>query len=264
MDEVYYKPLIEDMVWSFSRLTSFETCPHQWFLKYIRKADDKDQFYSSYGKLMHSILERYYSGWLSREELAPAFLCEFTDMVKGKRPAFSTVEKYINKAVEYLETFDKFDYETIAVEKRVDFEISGKKFTGYIDYVGFKDGEYYIIDHKSRDLKPKSNRKKPTTMDRELDDKLRQLYLYSVAIKAEFGAYPKWLCFNCFKSGEFIKIPFDMVAFEATIEWALELIEKIENTNDFYNPNIEYFYCNWICGVSDKCEYYDFYYNDRG
>lgn len=264
MDEVYYKPLIEDMVWSFSRLTSFESCPHQWFLKYIRGAKDRGKFYANYGSFMHKILERYYKGELKRSELVSEFLCGFSDNVIGKRPPQSTVNNYIDCGVEYLENFEDFDCETVAVEQNVEFEIEGKKFTGYIDYIGFKDGEYYIIDHKSSKIKMSSRRSKHTTTYSDFDKKLRQLYLYSVYIKREFGAYPKWLCFNCFRTNTFIKVPFDIDAFNATIEWALGLIEEIENTTDFYNPTINYFYCNWICGVNDHCDYYDFYFNNRG
>lgn len=52
-------------------------------------------------------------------------------------------------------------YSMVDVEKRVDFDIDGIRFVGYIDYLGIDDdGEFHIIDNKSRDLKPRSGRKK--------------------------------------------------------------------------------------------------------
>lgn len=50
MGEVNYAPLIDDMVWSYSRIKAFEDCPYRWYLKYIKKFHGKDMFFSSYGK----------------------------------------------------------------------------------------------------------------------------------------------------------------------------------------------------------------------
>ena len=49
MGEVNYAPLIDDMVWSYSRIKAFEDCPYRWYLKYIKKFHGKDMFFSSYG-----------------------------------------------------------------------------------------------------------------------------------------------------------------------------------------------------------------------
>lgn len=75
-----------------------------------------------------------------------------------------------------------------------------------LDFLGESEaGELVLVDNKSRDLKPRSNRKRPTAKDTELDDMLRQLYLYSIPVFESFGRYPDWLCFNYFRSGVFIK-----------------------------------------------------------
>lgn len=142
----------------------------------------------------------------------------------------------------------------LGVEKRVNFEIDAMPFVGYIDYLGEKDGEYYIIDNKSRDLKPRSNRAIPTVKDQELDSMLKQLYLYSTAIKQEYGKFPKALCFNCFRTGVFIEEPFNEDAYNEAVNWAKVKIEEIKATDDFY-PNRDFFSCFYICGVSNDCVY---------
>ena len=43
MGEVNYAPLIDDMVWSYSRIKAFEDCPYRWYLKYIKKFHGKDK-----------------------------------------------------------------------------------------------------------------------------------------------------------------------------------------------------------------------------
>lgn len=254
MGEVSYLPLIEDMVWSYSRIESFNDCPYRFFLKYISKCKDADKFYASYGSFMHKLIENYYRGILSKDEMLTEFLTGFSQNVKGTRPQESTVQKYIRCGVEYLKGFQPFKYPMVEVEKRVEFEIEGLKFVGYIDYLGEENGEYYIIDNKSRDLKPRSNREKPTVKDKELDSMLRQLYIYSAAVKQEYGKFPKALCFNCFKSGVFIEEPFREEAYNEAISWVKRSVADIKSTDDFY-PNREFFSCYYICGVSDDCVY---------
>ena len=257
MSETDYSSRIGKMTWSYSRIDSFEPCRYKWFLRYI---DDplgvkgKPMFYSSYGTFMHRLIERYYRGELSKDDMVLEFLTDFEDMVKGERPSNDIVHRYIQSGVAYLKSFKPFPYNVVDVEKKVTFKAMGHKFVGIIDYLGEKDGELYIVDNKSRDLKPRSKRKKPTLKDQELDAMLRQLYLYSVAIKQEYGKYPKALCFNCFKNGTFIEEPFDVVAYDAALRWADETIKKITNTKSFY-PSIDFFFCKYLCDYSDECCY---------
>lgn len=255
MGEVSYKPLIDDMVWSFSRVESFESCPRRWYLKYIRRCKERDKFYSSYGSFMHKIIEQFYNGEITKEEMLTVFLRDFKQEVRGFRPKASTLKKFIDGAVEYLKNFQPFPYKFIAVEKKVEFEIGGYKFVGFIDFLGQdEDGEYVVIDNKSRDLRQRSTRAKPTVKDKELDDILRQLYIYCIAIEQEFGKLPKTLCINCFRTSTFIVEPFSIEAYEAAKRWVLEQIEIIREEEDFEaNPDI--FTCFWICGVDHHCEH---------
>lgn len=252
-----YGELIKNMVWSYSRLNSFDDCPYKWFLRYIKHLKENDMFYATYGSFMHKILERFYKGELSKDEMLFEFLSKFSTEVRGKRPSQSITQKYIQLGKEYLENFEPFKYNMVGVEKEVRFMVGEYPFVGYIDYLGELDGEYYVIDNKSRDLKPRSKRSTPTLKDKELDDMLRQLYIYSTAVREEYGKFPKALCFNCFKSGVFIEEPFDESKYYETMDWAKRKIDGIIETAEFY-PRKDYFFCNFICGLSDRCCYYDF------
>lgn len=256
MGEVSYLPLIEDMVWSYSRIETFNDCPYRFFLRYISGCKDVDKFYASYGTFMHKLIESYYRGNISKDEMLNEFLIGFSKNVKGKRPKSSIVKKYIQCGIEYIKSFQPFMYRMVDVEKRVLFEIDELKFIGYIDYLGIDDdGDYHIIDNKSRNLKPRSTRDRPTIKDQELDALLRQLYIYSAAVKEEYGKFPKTLCFNCFKNQMFIEEPFRMDAYDEAIQWAKRTVKEIKLTDDFY-PSTDFFSCNYICGVSDECIYH--------
>lgn len=256
MSEMIYRPLIEDMTWSYSRIKCFEDCPYRFYLKYISGCKEAPQFYASYGSFMHKLIEEFYKGIITKEEMLTKFLFGFQENVLGQRPKESTVEKYIQLGVEYLKHFSPFPYNMVAVEKKVEFELGGKKFIGFIDYLGEKDGEYYIVDNKSRELKPRSNRKTPTAKDHELDEMLKQLYLYAAAVKQEYGKFPKALCFNCFKNQVFIEEPFSEKIFSETVEWFLKTIDNIADENEFL-PYLDFFGCNYICGVNNECCYYE-------
>ena len=203
---------------------------------------------------MHKLIELILKEKITKEEAQTMFLCDFSKEVQGMRPSGKIVQSYIEKGLNYLKSVQKFPYKPLGIEKQVKFEVGGFLFVGVIDYIGEKDGELYIIDNKSRDLKPRSKRATPTINDNTLDEMLKQLYLYAIAVKREFGKYPKSLCFNCFKSGVFIEEPFVESKLEDTVKWAVSTINDIIKTEDF-SPYIEYFPCTYICGVNDDCMY---------
>lgn len=254
MSEVSYKPLIQEMTWSFSRVEAFADCPYRWFLRYIRQYPESSKFYASFGSFMHRLIERFYRGEISKEQMLSEYLSNFSKEVVGVRPKEETLRKYIECGASYLRSFRPFPYEMLDVEKKVNFEINGVPFVGFIDFLGKDGDDLVIVDNKSRDLKQRSGRKKPTRKDQELDDMLRQLYLYAAAVKQEFGKFPKYLCFNCFRSGEFIVEPFRIEAYESAVSWATEKIHAIEDSEEF-PPKQNAFSCFWICGVSDFCKY---------
>ena len=256
LSDISYKPLIDDMTWSYSRINCYEQCRYRWFLKYIRNDTETPQFYASYGKFMHKLIEMFYRGELTKEGMKMKFLTGFQTEVEGKRPSDRTVQNYIQKGVEYLNGFEMFPYNMVDVELKVNYEINGIPFVGFIDYLGEKDGEYYIVDNKSRELKERSGRKKPTKKDEELDEMLKQLYLYAAAVKQKYGKFPKGLCFNCFKNGVFIEEPFIEEKYNEAVKWAIDMIEDLKNTEDF-KPNMEFFGCYYLCGYTDDCEYWN-------
>lgn len=213
-------------------------------------------FFASYGSFMHKLIERYYTGKLERKDLPLEFYINFQNEVKGVRPSANIASNYISKAIKYLNNFEVFPFGTIGVEKRYEFMLGERNFQGIIDYVGTaNNGDIVIIDNKSRDLQPRSGKKKPTKNDELLDSMLRQLYIYSVPVEAEFGRYPESLCFNCFKAGFFIKEPFNPEAMRESVEWALRTIEEIEN-EEYFDADPDMFKCRWLCGVQDECEFY--------
>ena len=252
-----YSHIIDDMTWSYSRITAYEDCPYRFYLKYIKKIKGVRHFFSDYGSFMHLIIQKFLTGELKKSELVGYYLTNFRRNIVGKAPSQSIFQNYFQQGLEYLKNIQMPDDEIIGVEKEVSFNLNGKDFIGYIDRVS-RSGGIDITDNKSRALKPRSKRKKPTKTDEELDKYLRQLYIYSIPIEDEFHECPKRLCFNCFRTQTDIVEPFDKDAYESTKKWALDTIETISQEEN-WKPNIEWFRCRYLCDVCNECEYYQMF-----
>lgn len=255
MSDSIYKPLIDSMQWSYSRLKLFDTCRYAWYLKYLFGENEEPNFYASYGSFVHKLIESYYRDEISHQDLPMKFLVGFSCVIEGKRPKQSIVDKYMEAGLRYFRGFEPFRNRPVDVEARIGFKIGGYNFIGVIDYLGADNGGLIIIDHKSRDLQQRSGRKNPTVKDKELDEYLRQLYLYSEGVHDAYGIYPSKLCFNCFKVGNFIEEDFDESAFDDAKNWAIGQIKRIESADSFY-PNLDWFYCTNLCGYRKQCCYY--------
>lgn len=246
------------MTWSFSRISAFDTCRYGFFLRYIKQCQAKRLFFADYGSFVHAILGDYLSGKLKRTELSSYYLSHFKREVCGVAPNSDIYLNYFNQGLDYLENIS-FPVEMVVLtEALVDFDINGNPFTGYIDSVLHDGSELCINDHKSRDLKPRSDRAKPTKTDVLLDEYLRQLYLYSIPINEMYGRYPDYLMFNCYRTQKIIKEPFRETALETAKLWSVESINKI-NTEEDWAPNINPFRCKYLCDVSQHCEYFKLY-----
>ena len=244
------------MTFSYSRLSAFDSCRYKWLMKYIFGiAKLEDGFFSSYGTFMHDILAKFYRGEGDADALVSYYLENYFAQVTGKPQKNSTAINYFNAGLDMVSNLQPTDKEILGVEKEVYWTLDGREYIGYIDLI-LRDKDGIIIrDHKNRDLKPRSNRKKPTKSDEELDSYLRQLYLYAIPIKELYGEYPVSLEFNCFRTQDQIKEPFKMDNFEKTKQWSIDKADEIEKT-DYWNPTIDYFGCKYLCDIKRECEYY--------
>lgn len=212
-------------------------------------------FFSSYGSFVHSLLQKFYQDGATPQDLADTYLCYFKTKVEQGAPNQKVWESYFENGYNALLNLKPLPYPAKLTEQQYYWQTENKNFTGIIDYLGQDGDNLVLIDHKARALKPRSRRKTPTKTDGELDKYLRQLYLYAKCIKLQFHALPAKLCFNCYRTGEFIEEPFDKLKYSQTENWALALIKTIREDSDF-EPNAEFFKCRNLCEVHNSCEYF--------
>ena len=247
------------MIWSYSRLHSFSDCPYKWFLTYLYRDENgmrlrrKSGFFAEFGNYMHLLLQMYFDGVLRKEDLPMFYLSHYKDNVRSAAPNQNVSHNYFTQGFRYLDSFSFPNRRIIGVEESFDFTFAGKKWVGFID-LQTEDNKLIITDHKSRTLKPRSNRKTPTKSDLELDEYLKQLYIYSAAIHEKYGHFPGALEFNIFRTQTIIQEPFDIQKYHQVETWAKNEIETIIR-NDDWSAKPEYWRCNYLCDVCQDCEY---------
>lgn len=249
----YASAILDNVTWSYSKLLCFRGCPYQFYLRYILSERPVNLFYATYGTFVHRLLAGYYSGEFRAEELVPLYIQGFFSSVQGKSPGLKTFGDYYAQGLAAMQSPWMPEEEIIGTETKILYDIGGFKFTGFIDLTLSGDGGLTIVDHKSHNLKPRSNRKKPTLKDQELDDYLRQLYLYAAGIEQTMGKLPDFLMFNCYRSGVQIREPFDKQKYQEALDWAIDTIKEIRQSDW---PALGTFYqCKHICDVAGVCEW---------
>lgn len=253
--------IIDGMTWSFSRLNSFySSCPKSWKEIYIDCKPKCSNAFGEFGSTVHKCLERYFKGEIEEWDLVEEYKNEYNNTVKTSFPpnAYANLEeKYYKQGLNYFEnfSFDKDKYDILGIEKKVEFEIDGKPFVGFIDLLlRIKEtGEIIIWDHKSASIKFNKNGSVSKKDADHFKSFQRQLYLYALPIIKEYGRvdYLEW---NMFRDGALVKIPFNQKDFEETYQWASDTIKAIENTTEFL-PKFDYYYCANLCDVRTECPY---------
>lgn len=213
-------------------------------------------------------MEKFYKGELTLFELSNYYDENFNDNVTLSPPSNKYVDlrdTYYQKGLDFFDNLQDFDferYEILGVEKEIHFTVADKEFIGFIDLL-FREkstGNIITQDHKSASIKFLKNGK-PSKKDvpHVLEFK-RQQYIYSKAIKEEYGNFPKLLQWNLFKDQYIYSIEFDEKEYEDTIKWAEETIDLISKECMWLPDNSNYFYCNNLCSYRNAaCDYKPIY-----
>lgn len=258
-----YRNIVDKMRWSYSRLTSFEHCKYEFYLKYI--VNDEDQylsegnFYAEVGIFVHEILEMIFNGKLTPDEATAYYIDNFDKNVLYKTNK-SSMDKIYEACANYFANVDFSwlnNYDILGVEMEVNLKIAGYDFIGYIDLLirDKRDGRIVVVDNKSSEYPFKKNGAVKARSKKSFDSYKKQMYLYSLAVREKYGEFPKEITWNHFKdSGQFATIPFSEDECNKAIQWFIDTISNIEQEEEF-ESNIDYFYCTNLCNFRNSCEY---------
>lgn len=274
------------MVVSFSRLSSIDQCPYQYYLTYVKECGSckhydqefascanekciyfgrdvktnaccdkyrgfkrKDNAFAQCGSLVHEIMEGYAKDRFMLGELGQIFEDNFSNYVTEKFPPNKFVdlkESYYTGSYDYLDNFEGFD----------GYEIVGSEIEFTYEVCG--DHLHGVIDLLLRDKKDGElvlydyKSKSSFKSNEEKKKYARQLYLYSEYVKQNFGKYPKAMGFILFRKNKKIAIPFNKDDLNEAFVWVTDQLFKIKNTEEF-PARYDEFFCDHLCSFSESC-----------
>ncbi|MFB6246219.1 MAG: RecB family exonuclease [Candidatus Pacearchaeota archaeon] len=243
--------------YSHSKIKTYEQCPLKFKYKYIdRVTPEIDKTIEAHlGQAVHDTLE-----WIYSQNQPPSIdeaIQKYIEFWKEKWTENIRIVKeekspkdYFNKGIQFLtEYYPKhypFDDGTLECEKKVKIEIGqdGKyKVYGFIDRLvyNYKTSEYEIHDYKTSSTFPSQEE-----MEQE-----RQLALYSIGLKDEYG-YEKEvkLIWHFLEHGKEIQVKKKNDQLEKLKQETLEKIREIETAT--YFPRNESILCYW-CEFRNRC-----------
>ncbi len=253
------------VIYSYSRLSTFEKCPLKFKFQYIDRLepDIKETIEGFLGHKVHETLQWIY------EEVAIGRIIKLDEAINNYISNWNrdfnkeikivkeelNAEHYFNQGIKFLIDYflkhSPFRDNTIATEKKVIINLDGEgkyKLQGYIDrLVHHKDTNIFEIhDYKTGGF---------LKSQEELDND-KQLALYSIAIKELFEDVNDinliWH-FLAFNERRISKRTDEQL--ENLKQEIIKLINKIESTKEF-NPNPSIL-CKW-CEFRSYCPLFDF------
>jgi putative RecB family exonuclease len=253
--------------YSHSKLSSYEQCPTKYKFRYIDRIIVIEKTIEAFlGKSVHETLEFLHQTKMDKqtiptinaviEHFSNNWEEKYTPDIKLTRQDFALGD-YFNKGIQFLLDYYKSNYpfkdNTIAIEKKITINLDENNENGGIQIDGFIDrlvynletGEYEIHDYKTANSLP----------PKEKIDTDRQLALYSIAIKQEYGEEKEvnliwhFLAFN--KKIESKRTKEQLEGLKQDI---LKTVKEIESATKF--PPQKSKLCDW-CEYKSICPAYD-------
>jgi putative RecB family exonuclease len=250
-------------IYSYSRLETFEKCKLKFKYRYIDNIipEIPKSIEAHLGTIVHETLEWFYTQTMasiipSMDDVILHYSEKWTEQYVPEIlivNRYMTEKDYFNKGMNFLIDYyykhQPFKEKTIATEKKIEIildETGDKKMVGFIDRLVHNEekDEFEIHDYKTANTLPSKE---------ELQNN-RQLALYSIAVKEEFGKEKNVkLIWHYLAHNEnicIIKTNEDLENLKAEV---IALINEIENTKQF-PPNPSRL-CDW-CEYKNICTSY--------
>ncbi|GEM_PF-3634356 len=250
-----YSDAIKNMVFSYSNLSTFETCKLLWKKIYIEKIERKSGFYAEVGLIFHETLEKYFKEEIESYQMLDYYKDNYSRVVVSDEPPFpkGIGEKYYQDGITFFSNFDfsRDDYDMLNVEEPVKTTISEIMFVIKPDLV-MRDKEtqnIILMDYKtSNPYQPNGTIKKDKILPYA-----RQLQLYASLLWAEkqIEVNQMWLWFVRYNKIEKFAVSPEK-AFNNLQKFLAE-IEEIKNEKDFPANTSNKFFCDTFCSYSEDC-----------
>lgn len=234
-----------ERIWSFSRLSTYHTCPHSFYRKYILGEKGLDNDWALSNTVAHDVLEMTMKGEIPYENAAQYFVdntkhCTFDTM----KPNYAAT--HISAITNFLADWKGPKGEVIGIERDFLIDIQGEKLRGFIDLETRTEDGIMLADWKGSAISGFQGKK--------LKEKARQLQLYSISAKEHWGEKPKRAYFYMLKYKKAIEVSLAEKDIQGARDWMLRTIEEIDNDKTWgYKPS--WFFCNQLCQLENCINY---------
>lgn len=250
-----YDFILDSLNFSYSGVSTYETCPYSFYLTYIEAAERGNNFFGEFGTFCHDLLEKYFKGELESFEFGKYYEENYFKTVVSPPPPFikDAVQNYYDKGFEFFSNFDfdKSDYEILLAEEYVKTEFENINITVKPDLIlKDKDGKVILVDFKT------ANAYKNGKLDKsKMKGYLRQFYLYTYFLNKvkniKIDEIHVW--FITVGKTEIIKCDDDEM--NSIVKWFVDSVRSIYKDGEFKANTSNPFFCNFLCSVSNSCQY---------
>jgi len=250
--------IINKMTFSYSNISTFETCKYAWFLTYIEKKERHTNYFSEFGSYCHNILEDFFLDKLAIYELLSYYKEHYAENIKSASPfgfGKNLGALYYDQGYKFFENFDfdKSKFDIIQAEEFTIAKIKDIKVTIKPDIIlkNKDNGKIILMDYKSSNP---FNAKRQIVPAKIIPYR-KQLNLYAGVLwaKKKIQVDEQWLWF--FRTGGIERFPISVKKVSEDILWFLSVVDKIKQEENFEaNPSNEFF-CNSLCSMSSICPY---------
>lgn len=257
-----YDFIVDNICFSYSSVSTFETCPYSFKLAYIDIVPRENNFFAEYGTLIHKCIEKYFTKEIDLFELPRYYNEKYDEIVKSFAPP-SSVDlgaRYRDQGQFFFENFSltRDDYEVLQTEDKIDFELHGLSVTARPDLVlqEKKTRKNILFDYKtSAPFKTDKRNGKETTDNKKLDGYYKQMYLYAYALKNYRNIKIDKITLLFTRPERLVTVKWNLKDEKMALNWFLETVQKIKKSEEFPFDNSSPYFCSHICGVRNSCEY---------
>lgn len=251
------KDILSRMVWSYSSVNSFKTCKAMFSFSYLEKIKDREgNIFSDFGNLTHYVMEEYFKGNVEIYELDKLFNDNYEKFVTYNAPTslqkFNYEENTKEKILKFFNstTIDSSEYEVLAMEDKIEYEIDGIKIVVKPDLIIKRksDGRVILWDYKTSTYSKDSH-----------SGYAYQCSLYAKIYEIVKGVHVDEMNILYFKEtskprnkpivyGRFISLPYD----ENVLDRFVSEVKEILNS-DSWEATTDDFFCKNLCSFRSFC-----------
>jgi len=255
--------IIDNIRFSYSSLTTYETCPYSFKLTYIDKLQRESNFYGEYGTLVHNAMEQYFSDELEAFELSQYFMDNYPNVVKSMPPAYPAgmEERYLEAGLLFFDNFyfDKQNYEVILNEEIIEFDYNDEiKFTARPDLI-LKEkatGKNILFDYKtSAPFRVDKRSGKEIVDKKKIEGYHKQMFIYAYALREHRGIPINEITLWYTRPDRKYPMPWTKGQETSAMAWLKRTIKKIRKDEEFIYNNTSGYFCDNLCSVREYCEY---------